>query len=102
LRPLGLSGGGYNSESSGTSRYNYEQAKQEYEVALAAYEAALKELNDIEDMERNSRFLMGGTKAAQALGAIGSMTSGLTRNDAVRKVKIARERLERAKVRLDR
>lgn len=74
----------------------------EYQQALAAYDAALKELNDVQrigSLHDGLKSLAPETPAwGQMLGDWGKQSMML---DASRKLEIARLRLERAKARID-
>jgi hypothetical protein len=84
------------------SNSDYEQAKQEYNNALAEYQKALEELQTARNM-RDINSLAGGMatdKTGVLLGLVGQGSSIYLVRDAETKVRIARERLERAKERL--
>lgn len=82
-------------------RKNYEAAKAEYEQALAAYNEALKKLND-------AKLQASATSASNALSALhpglkllGSLGAQQAVQDAEKELEIARQRLERAKAKMN-
>ena len=105
LPKQGMAGGSYQHGPSQTGNASYVQAKREYDAALSAYNKALEELDSARNMRSLSNMsfgtLMGGSKLDRAVGLLNQGTSHLSLQDAERNVQIARERLERAKARLD-
>jgi hypothetical protein len=106
LPSSGYSRGSYQSgTSSGRSSAAYNEAKREYEVALSDYNEAVAELDEARNMRSLSNMsfgtLMGGSKLDRAVGLLNQGTTHLSLQEAERNVQIARERLERAKARLD-
>lgn len=102
LRQVVVPGG-----NSGSShpRGDYAEAKRVYEAALAGYKKAMSEFDNAKNMRSLSNMsfgtLMGGSKLDRAVGLLNQGTTHLSLQDAERNVQIARERLERAKARLD-
>ena len=102
LSPVGARANYDNQRSTDTgarrSRRSEESAaaKREYEEALAAYNQALKELN-------NARTLAAAPKKYPhpALGALMAIAEPHSVAEAERKVEIARQRLERARARMN-
>jgi hypothetical protein len=88
----------------GESNSNYEQAKQEYEEALSAYKKAMEDLDEARNLRDINSLgaTMGGDKNSQVMGLISQGSSIYLVRDAETKVRIARERLELAKSRLER
>jgi len=86
----------YNNNSNNRSSNYSASAQREYEQALAAYNQALKELN-------NARTLAAAPKKYPhpALGALMAIAEPHSVAEAERKVEIARQRLERARARIN-
>jgi len=90
---------------SGNGNKGYQQARQEYEDALSAYNIALKELDNAKNARALSNMsfgtLMSGSPGNKALGLLTQGMSHLSLQDTERNLQIARERLNRAQTRLD-
>lgn len=95
---------GYRAPAEGNS-LGYQQAKREYEAALAAYKKALSDLDTAKNMRSLSNMslgtMMSGSKLDRAVGLLNQGTTHLSLQQAERNVQVARDRLDRAKARLD-
>ncbi|MCX6841717.1 MAG: hypothetical protein NTX53_05495 [candidate division WOR-3 bacterium] len=74
----------------------YEAAKAEYEQALASWEAAMR---DCDNIGLNSQAINNAATGSNWAGFLDNLGS-LAKQDAARKVQVAKERLERAKAKL--
>lgn len=91
--------------SSQPNRSQYQKAKRQYEDALKAYKKALTQLDNAKNMESLSDMsfgtMMRGSKLDRAVGLLNQGTTHLSLQEAKRKVRITKERLERAERRLE-
>ena len=85
---------------------DYSTAQREYEQALAAYNRALKKLADARNRACINRMttpglMASGSKIGKIVGTLNMAASPVAIRDAEREVEIARQRLERAKARIN-